>query len=527
VSDWLAAGGTREQLLALAEAALRAGDSDLPAASSVSSVSSALGGVPSWPAPLGEDAFHGIAGEIVRAIEPHTEADPAALLLTLLAAVGNLIGREPHAQVEATRHGLNLFVAIVGPSAKARKGTSEDHIRAVLRPLDPEWEAYRVLSGSSTGEGLIKAVRDPEEGQEPDPKTGALRTVLRDPGVSDKRLLLIESELANTLKVMARKENTLSPVLRLAWDGKTLNTLTRGETQRATDAHISLVGHIVRDELRRHLNQTETANGFGNRFLWVCARRSKSLPFGGGVPELAGLVERLRERVKAARGMGWVGWSGAAAQMWIAVYDVLSEARPGLAGAVTGRAEAQVLRLATLYAVLDGKDRIDHEHLMAALAVWEYCEASAKYIFTHGERLEQRLMELLQQAPRGLTRDEIREHLGHHLPADRIVAALTSFAEAGLICREQRTHTGGRPAELWRLTNPTGEAAEPRFPSPPAEETEETEEAAQREPASPLPAEREEEAELVEETAHAVRETVSLPELEGMPSPPRARWGGA
>src|SRR5436189_281505 len=69
-----------------------------------------------WPEPLGEAAFHGIAGEIVRSIEPHTEADPAALLLTLLAALGNLIGPGPYAQVEATRHGLNLFVAIVGPS---------------------------------------------------------------------------------------------------------------------------------------------------------------------------------------------------------------------------------------------------------------------------------------------------------------------------------------------------------------------------------------------------------------------------
>ena len=42
----------------------------------------------------------------------------------LLAAFGDLLGRGPHCVVDATRHGLNLFVVLVGDSSKARKGTS-------------------------------------------------------------------------------------------------------------------------------------------------------------------------------------------------------------------------------------------------------------------------------------------------------------------------------------------------------------------------------------------------------------------
>jgi len=45
------------------------------------------------PAPLGEAAFHGLAGRIVHRIEPHSEADPAAILVQLLIAFGNLVGR--------------------------------------------------------------------------------------------------------------------------------------------------------------------------------------------------------------------------------------------------------------------------------------------------------------------------------------------------------------------------------------------------------------------------------------------------
>src|SRR4051812_4447983 len=46
---------------------------------------------PLWPKPLGQDAYHGIVGEIVRTIEPHTEADSAALLLHALTAAGNCL----------------------------------------------------------------------------------------------------------------------------------------------------------------------------------------------------------------------------------------------------------------------------------------------------------------------------------------------------------------------------------------------------------------------------------------------------
>ena len=77
-----------------------------------------------WPNPLSEDAFHGLAGDVVRTLEPHTEADPAALLLQFLVAVGSVIDRGPHFRAEADRHALNLFVVLVGETSKARKGSS-------------------------------------------------------------------------------------------------------------------------------------------------------------------------------------------------------------------------------------------------------------------------------------------------------------------------------------------------------------------------------------------------------------------
>ena len=83
---------------------------------------------------------------------------------------------------------------------------------------------------------------------------------------------------------MRREGNTLSTTLRDAWDTGTLRTLTKNSPAVATGAHISIIGHVTELVVRRYLGETEQGNGFGNRFLWVCARRSKKLPFGGNLP---------------------------------------------------------------------------------------------------------------------------------------------------------------------------------------------------------------------------------------------------
>jgi len=198
-----------------------------------------------WPAPPQQAAYHGLPGEIVSRIAPHTEADPAAILTQLLVCCGALIGRDAYFQVEATRHHPNEFLVLVGDSAKARKGSSFDHVARLLTHADPAFNS-RLSTGLSSGEGLIWRVRDPQ-GQ--------------DPGAVDKRLLVIEPEFATVLKSTGRELSTLSPTLRSAWDGRPLALLTRTAPAHATEAHISIIGHITQTELCRHTTTVEIANG--------------------------------------------------------------------------------------------------------------------------------------------------------------------------------------------------------------------------------------------------------------------------
>jgi hypothetical protein len=411
-----------------------------------------------WPEALAPEAFHGLAGEIVHAIEPHSEADPAALLLQFLAAFGSAVGSSSFFRVEGDLHRPNLFVCLVGVTSGGRKGTSLGRVRETLTQVDPEWAAKRIATGLSSGEGLIWSVRDAIEKSHPVRQKGHVvgyETVTEDPGIEDKRLLVVETEFAAPLHVMSREGNTLSAILRDAWDRGDLSSLTKNSPARATGAHVSIIGHITKDELLRCLSATEMANGFANRFLWVCVRRSKLLPEGGNfdLGEHPDLVRRLDHALKFGRTGGEMRRDDEAQEIWRTVYPELSEERPGLLGSIISRAPAQVLRLSVLYALLDESLFIRPAHLLAALAVWAYCEASAHFIFgdSLGYPEADRILSELRQNPEGLTRTEISGLFGRHRSEAEIDAALRAISERGLASR-QSVQTPGRPVEIWKAT---------------------------------------------------------------------------
>ena len=402
-----------------------------------------------WPEPPTKAAYDGLAGEIVRAIEPHSESDPVALLVQLLVGFGNIVGRGACYRVESDWHYTNLNAILVGDSSKARKGTSWGYIIRLLKEVAPNWTSRCVQSGLSSGEGLIWAVRDPSERTE---QVGKHRAA-PDAGVEDKRLLVTETEFAKTLKLMGREGNILSTVIRQAWDCGDLRTLTKNSPAKATGAHISILGHITAQELRRHLNETEQANGFGNRNMWICVRRSKFLPDGGGVTEaaMASLAQRLNAAYEFANGVEVLQRDeGDAKDLWHSVYRELSQGYPGMLGAMLGRAEAQVTRLAMIYALLDCSSVIRRSHLMSALSLWYYAEASVRYIFGEkvGDPVPDSILPALRSSPNGMTRTGISNLLGRHCNSGDIERALTLLKANGLVVPQHRA-TGGRDEERW------------------------------------------------------------------------------
>lgn len=401
-----------------------------------------------WPAPMGHDAYYGLVGDIVQLIEPESEADPAALLVSFLIMFGNVIGRSACLMVEETAHYTNEFAVSVGETAVARKGTTLDRVIGFYKRCEQQSNYHdtwfdRVKDGLSSGEGLIMQFVDPKpvaDGDTPPP--------------IDKRLMIAEGEFSRVLTAMNRPDNTLSAILRNSWDKGDLHNMTRRDQLEAHGAHLSILAHITIDELRRRLSETQAADGFGNRFLWVASRRSKLLPYGGATNlDDADLITRMVKAQEFARGVQLMHRDEEYWTLWADVYERLSRDRYGLSGALCSRGPAHVLRLSMIYALLDCSKTIRQVHLRAALEVWRYCEESVIHIF--GNALGDFVADAIERAMRErreMTRTEIWELFSRNRSSDEIDRALALLEATGRIRRKPTTHKGkGRPGEMWEV----------------------------------------------------------------------------
>ncbi len=405
-----------------------------------------------WPEPPPDAVYRGLAGEIVRVFKPRTEADPLAILVQLLTAFGAALGSGPHIMVGENRHEPRLFTVIVGQSAKARKGDSWQIVRSLLADTRL---APRLLTSLSSGEGLIRQVRDDEVRRVPiKGQPGRYEEEIVEVGEPDKRLLMALTEMAEAFAVLRREGNTLSAILRDAWDHGELVVATKVASMRATGAYLSFIGHITEEELRHELTGMQAANGFANRFLWFAVRRGQVLDWPRPLPlaERARLSAMLAGAISRARAIGAMEMTPAGRMGWAKIYEGLSSGRNGLAGALLSRSEAQTLRLAMIYALLDGAAAIDLEHLMAAVGLWEYAERSVFYLFggqsgnALAEKIEARLKEV-----GSLTGSEVHTLVGTHTRARDIASAMKTLEEQQKVTRELRKSGtgGGRPQEVW------------------------------------------------------------------------------
>ncbi len=389
-------------------------------------------GLPEFP----PEEMYGLAGDVVRALLPWTEADPAGLYFNFLAAVGNAIGPGPHAYAGPDRHVLKLWTVAVGATSAGRKGTAWSAVRNAMEAALPEWVHGTVKSGLSSGEGLIAAMAGMEE--EP------------------RALLAVETEFGKSLVVASRYGNTLSDQMRQLWDGDTVAILNK-QAVHLEGAYFSLVGMITGQELTAKMADVDLANGFANRILWVCVRRSKLIPSGKPIPDelLVPIARRIRKSVRAARRLGEMKRSAAGAKRWEKLYlEMAAIDPPGLLGAVTERREAQCLRLSMVFAALDGRKRIGPEHVEAAWRAWQYSEQSAVAIFgsSSGDaKADKALGAMRRAAGRQLKRSEVRRVFSNNVNEAELDAIRDALVENDFI-KVEKLATKGRPAELWELT---------------------------------------------------------------------------
>jgi Protein of unknown function (DUF3987) len=403
---------------------------------------------------LSEKSLYGLAGEIVRTIEPYTEADNSALLVQLLAGFGSLIGKTAYFRMNDDYHFTKLFAVFVSSSNNDRNSCSFRQIKYLLTGVDHRF-AYCLQKGLSGGEELIYQVRDRKVKrvaiQHMKDFVCYLDEVIEEE-VEDKRAFIVEPEFARVLRIAQCGKNTLSSVIPQAWGSDCLQIMRKNPV-KASNAHISIIGHTTKDELLKILNEAKTDNTFADCFLWVVVCRSKLVLRSRDLPDSDRnrLVEKLNKAVNFARSVKELKRDAIAQKKWIEVYQNLSREQPGLFGLITSKAEFQVMRLACLYALLDCSETIRIEHLEAALSLWQYCEDSARYIFGDqtGNKIADSIYAALLSAEDGLTKTNIRDLFHRNQKASQINKALNLLQELGRIEVEKK-ETAGRPIEIYQ-----------------------------------------------------------------------------
>ena len=400
---------------------------------------------------LNSAARSGLAGRVVELATRNSEADPAAVLITFIARFGAEVyqhddGKGAFCFVGNTKHPPCIFAVITGDSAKARKGVSASPVTALFdRGTCNESELLELdlpppakVSGGplSSGEGL---------GYQ-------FYLMSKDNNNPDRRLFVQDEEFANALTCCSRQGNTLSMAARTFWDGKSYSPLTKTDPIEVDRAHLCILSHITQDELKSKMTSLQVCNGFGNRFLWVCARRSKEVPLPRPMPqeELSKLQIELWTLVKKAQGLSEIKMTPEGEKQWCEIYSKLTKAHSGMFGAITARSEPQTLRLALIYALLDGKETIDVGHINSAYALWQYCSDSAKYLFgdNSSDPLEQKVINILQSG--SLTATALSNELANHVPKEKLKSILMKLESSNRITI-QTEPTKGRPRAIITL----------------------------------------------------------------------------
>ena len=364
------------------------------------------------------------------AVGPGTESADEFHFACAIATLGVLLGRHwcikyPYA------HYPNFFVCLVGPTGKSRKTSA---LRAGLEDLLLPIGGQRIprtlfiaqgLAGS--GEGLLTNVAD----------VGNVR---------GRSMLIYEDELAVILKGLRREGSTLGGFLIQAADAVPIMSLsTRRRPLMATGPTVGMLAASTSEWVEANVIEDDIRGGIVNRILWFYGsdKGRISLPQSPSPALLKKIYETfvwipsapaIRPRVMAL--------TVDACEAFDAWYVRERPSLSPLVAAATARAHTQAIRLALLFAILEGRGRVTDiktEHVEAGIAVSEYCMAVASHLFLTSSkhpdaRTDRSLLEALRQnAPKPLNTAALHRIAAPDVSAAHVKRLLDGLGAMGYV----------------------------------------------------------------------------------------------
>lgn len=417
---------------------------------------------------LDDKALYGPAGLIARA-GFYTSVEPAALIASFLTCAGSHFTRTS-LRMEGESHSPQLFSVLVG-SRLIRKAAF-DHARKFFAVSDGATESIpsrsRAAKRKNTSTPLnveswelqqcddfLDAIAARSDGNEQ-----GLRVVQNDAEDTDEigSKLISVTDFQSTL-LATRHRNQLASMMCAAWDNEGAKLFTHRQKRISiSKTNVCLLGQISLEDLRAAMPTDSRLSGLTSRILWVCLRRTvDSFEQANGKHAnidqalIANLSSQLAEAINNAPSC--ISLSPKSKVLWYEINEqLLSQEAPGVMGIIMGRSDSHVLRLAALYCLLDNSRNVLPCHLEAAMALWNYCKESARFIFAESKtgEMAQRVLNVLKTGAK--TQTQLHEAFSRHVTAKELAYALTELESKGLArsCRSG-AQGKGRPAITWHL----------------------------------------------------------------------------
>jgi hypothetical protein len=275
--------------------------------------------------------------------------------------------------------------------------------------------------------------------------------------------------------VASREKNTLSAMIRTAWDGKTISPLVKNSKWKASHPHIVITAHITSFELIAKMTNTDAQSGFMNRFIILHIVRPKLVPLPKRTPDkdIDRVAAKVAEAVKFAIGSDVTNRNGLkvtlspeAENLWRSVYPEMTKEHDGIRGSLLARTEIYCRMLAMIFALLDKTAVIEVRHFQAAFAWINYWIDSVHYIFGNlaskikAEKLEKDAKSVYEFICKnsGCTRTEItRFYKNKPMGTVEITKALNHLTNASppLVKQDKKPRSDGKPGKgktvFWKV----------------------------------------------------------------------------
>lgn len=383
--------------------------------------------------------FTGPLGEITTALDPHTEADPMGVHMSLIAAFSAYLGPDVRVKSGKGTSPLSIWPVLVGQTGIGRKGTAT---AAAMQVVTSAWSSWSDVAYGfpATGLGFLGALHERSD-------EGLARPVL---AIEEE----MDGFIANT-----KRDTRLGTYFRKAWDGSDILHKTATSDILIVGTHVAIIGHVQPLNWGAISRSRDATGGTYNRFLPIGVERSKTIPVFGAedTTELVQqLAKKLRRIARDARDVDMVTVRKDVAEVFEAHHrpacESLTAGNEELAQ-MSERALAYLIRLAALYALADGRDEIEVEDLDPALAIVKYSVETVAAVLPEvgGDRLTTKIYNaLLNAGPDGLSKSELWMAIGRNYSAADVRAALLALPDVEVTVGES---TGGRRPEIYRLVS--------------------------------------------------------------------------